>query len=186
VLAISLMVMLCFGVGFAFLMASGGESQTPGSSDVGAIVAMAIAGTFAVASVLTVVVAAFLTQIVVMERRAFTAAISRNWQLVRGRVVQTWGSVLMLGLIALIVTSSVMISGAEIFIYLTAQSLHLNALWEDVLTNAAWGLASLLVQPLFTVFLTLLYYDRRVRREGFDVTVLENQVRTARPRGGSR
>jgi hypothetical protein len=45
------------------------------------------------------------------------------------------------------------------------------------LTNASVGAVIwLLLEPFWLVSVTLLYYDQRVRREGFDLTVLERQV----------
>ncbi len=44
------------------------------------------------------------------------------------------------------------------------------------LINGLGGLAQLLIYPVFSCAFTLLYYDLRVRHEGFDIQYLSEQL----------
>jgi hypothetical protein len=42
-----------------------------------------------------------------------------------------------------------------------------------------WGIFSILVYPYFYSAATVLYYDLRVRKEGFDLEMLEEAIKAA-------
>jgi hypothetical protein len=44
------------------------------------------------------------------------------------------------------------------------------------LTTLGGNLASLLIYPFFTVVITLLYYDLRIRKEGFDLEIMATEL----------
>ena len=111
------------------------------------------------------------TQAIVLEGIGPLAAMRRSWQLTRGLAWRTLGFVLVLGI-------------------LTTVLAFLLGLVTDVLVAVAGGLTgagplvsavgsaviAVLVAPILAVGLTMLYYDHRVRREGFDLQLLAAQL----------
>ena len=77
--------------------------------------------------------------------------------------------------------------GLQILIYFAAQSLlavfHLSPSYEFVAQSGITALAWFLLQPYWIIFLTLLYFDCRVRREGIDVTRMADAAGLPHPTG---
>lgn len=109
------------------------------------------------------------TPVVVLESlpSAFDA-FGRSWELTRGVKLRMLGLVIVAGLIANVLPS------------LVVQAL--GALITELAPGAAgaWSVVPLVVKgilaPIIPCILTLAYYDRRVRREGFDLQILSEQL----------
>jgi hypothetical protein len=115
--------------------------------------------------------------IVVLERQRPTSAIRRAWDLTRRRFWWVAGYV---GLLYLL--NQVIVSGPGALINLVFQALTESmiesggmggAFTIQVITQSVFSLiASLIYVPLQLTGITLMYFDLRVRTEGFDLTLL--------------
>lgn len=104
-------------------------------------------------------------QAIVLERKRGWPGIRRSFELTNGSSWRIFGILLLLGIIQAI-------AGA-------ALSLPLNALisaadfgTQQVVGQVAQAFVSVFITPIGLVTLTLLYYDLRIRREGFDIEML--------------
>ncbi len=106
---------------------------------------------------------------IVLERVSGWRGLKRSWNLIGGRFWPTFGRILLLGLISGIVSgvvaSIIDLPGSAIdpghsFIY-------------DQLASA---IAAIFVGPVTYIGVTLLYYDARIRKEGFDIEMLASSL----------
>jgi hypothetical protein len=107
----------------------------------------------------------FVPQTVVIEGAGILQALARSWQLVRGyrwRVARIFATLTLLGYI---------LSFATVALLVRALATGLSG--GGLASSAAVGaVVNVLVQPLQLGGLTLLYYDLRIRKEGFDLEQL--------------
>jgi hypothetical protein len=129
-------------------------------------------GALLVASLLFIYLA-FVGQIIVIERRGTADALSRSWRLVSGRL---WRTSAIVGLFVLLVAAlaiglqwPLMLAGG--FWVPMDISPEMTAV-VTVVIIAIVAITSLLASPILSVGMTLMYYDLRVRREGFDVEMM--------------
>jgi hypothetical protein len=112
-----------------------------------------------------------------------TAALGRSWRLVRGR---WWGSfaVIVIGtLLSLIVSSVVQYGLAGAALAGTGSS----SAAEVIIGTIGGTIASMLTTPFTAAFIAVLYFDLRVRKEGFDLELLAERIGlTPRPAGDVR
>jgi hypothetical protein len=102
---------------------------------------------------------AFAPQIVVLEKLSAPSALTRAWHLSRGDRFRLLG----IGLVVSIATFSVW----------TASALLSNAVFRsELVIDLITRLVGLLALPLTHVTLVLVYFDDRVRKEGFDLALL--------------
>jgi hypothetical protein len=114
----------------------------------------------------------FVTQSIMLEQAGPMTAIQRNIELVRGRAMH-----LILGFIALVVVILTIQSALLVCVQLGLQLLvfpwlHVTELGERITEAVIGGILSLVVQPLWMTWFTVLYYDLRVRKEGFDLALM--------------
>jgi hypothetical protein len=109
------------------------------------------------------------TPVVVLEplRSAFEA-FGRSWELTRGFKFK----VLMLSLVTLLITNTL---PSLVFRGLGAAFMRAAPPVGIALTAASYVLP-LLLTPVFSAVITLMYYDFRVRREAFDLQMLSQQL----------
>ncbi|CAN5748942.1 hypothetical protein BH23GEM3_BH23GEM3_20350 [soil metagenome] len=120
---------------------------------------MAFAALFAVA------------QAVVVERLGPLAALRRSWQLSRGARLRVVGVVLVSWLIVMLPWMGVMLAaglGTSIFDPAAAASMSTT---QIVFQQGVGFLSGTLTFPFLVACLTVLYYDRRVRTEAYDLEV---------------
>jgi hypothetical protein len=98
-------------------------------------------------------------------------ALGRSFNLVRGRWWATFAAIFVMFLIVVVIS---LIVGA-LFAALLITSLDSEVL-AAILTTIANVLSSLITLPLFAALLTIIYYDLRVRKEGFDLSLLARGV----------
>jgi hypothetical protein len=112
------------------------------------------------------------TVVVVVEGKTAWAALMRSRQLAAGSVGRILGVLFLtgfiLGAIELIILFLVGIAG--VFVHAST-----------ALTTLGGNIASLLTYPFFTVVITLLYYDLRIRKEGFDLEVMASELAPGGP-----
>ena len=109
------------------------------------------------------------TPVVVLEplRSAFDA-FGRSWELTRGFKFK----VLMLSLVTLLITNTI---PSVVFRGLGTVFMRSAPPFGIALTAASYVLP-LLLMPVFSAVITLMYYDFRVRREAFDLQMLSQQL----------
>jgi hypothetical protein len=112
-----------------------------------------------------------------------TKALGRSWRLVRGRWWPAFG-VLLLGFLLSGVVSSVIQYG---FTALLLVGVGDSSVAQVVVGTIGGTLSSVLTTPFTAAFVTVLYFDLRVRKEGFDLELLAERLGLApRPRGEVR
>ena len=110
--------------------------------------------------------------VVFTEEASVGTAFERSWRLTDRAFWRTFAVLLLALILAYIVESAlaaVFVAGASLFPGLPIQV-------RVFLIVAVASLMVQLVQPVFTIAVTLLYFDLRVRREAFDLEVLAYQL----------
>jgi len=118
-----------------------------------------------------IVVAVLCTAVVpaiAVEEVSATRAMSRSWGLVKTRFWGYWGTLILAGILSILVTIIIMVVG-----------LAAGALFGAIADPLGWlavGLASMVGGMVGTcisaIIATLIYFDARVRNEGFDVQMM--------------
>jgi hypothetical protein len=119
------------------------------------------------------------TPALVLEDTAPTTAMSRSWQLTKGFRWKMLGLVIVVGIIIAIPSMALG--------FLRGGGMAMQTQVEFTTTDIAWEIAaqfiSTLIYPLLYCALTVAYYDLRVRKEGFDLELLESTLAHALPSG---
>jgi hypothetical protein len=97
-------------------------------------------------------------------------ALGRSWGLTRGLGWHIFGTVLLAGILAAIASAILTIPAGLIAFNDTGAGL--GWLFQAVLT----ALASVIVTPFTIGVIVLLYFDARIRKEGFDLAVMAREV----------
>jgi hypothetical protein len=106
--------------------------------------------------------------VVMVEGLGPIAALRRSRALARGSVGHILGTIFLCGLVVMIV-QGVARAVVGVLIGFTHPSAAVTALIGNVI--------GVLVFPFFTVMTTLLYYDLRIRKEGFDLDLMAKELR---------
>ena len=112
----------------------------------------------------------FVVPILLIEGRAYTRAIERSRYLVGQGV---WGRVLLMTTIVSVITSIVQV---PLTMPLQMASTWLNMPSLMTLSGLFGGVAQAATVPIGQVGLVLLYYDSRMRKEGFDLEILAREL----------
>lgn len=122
------------------------------------------------------------TQVVVLEDVRGTRALKRSWHLMKGYF---WKANLVLLLYGVLFGIGYLLFYYPTLFFLprpTPGSIGVGTTF--VVQNASNQLVQMLVSPFFMIAFTLLYYDSRIRKEGFDLEVMaRNLGYTAPPPG---
>jgi hypothetical protein len=108
---------------------------------------------------------AFAPQIVVLEKLSATRALTRAWHLSRGDRFRMLGVFLLASM-------------ATVSIWATASVLGYLIFRSDVAADLFAALAARLAWPITHIALVLVYFDNRVRKEGFDLALLAVRIAT--------
>jgi hypothetical protein len=116
------------------------------------------------------------TQALVLEGLHASAALSRSWELTRGYRWKMLGLIIVVAIILLIPsTALVFLTGGE----------EMGTMGDLSTMDIVWAvirqLVTTLIYPLLYCALTIAYYDLRVRKEGFDLELLESTLAHALP-----
>jgi hypothetical protein len=109
--------------------------------------------------------------VLLSEGEGGAKALGRSFRLVQGRWWATFGTLIVMYLIVLVIS---LIVGGLLGAALVASS-DSEAV-AAVLTTIINTLSSLISLPLYAAVLTIIYYDLRVRKEGFDIHLLARGV----------
>lgn len=142
---------------------------------VGAIVLAVLTGAAALVFLLVLVVGVFAivvlvrttvaAQTIVIERTSGRGGLRRSWHLTGGFFWRIVGIMLVLGILQAIVGAVLALPAAAL-----ASGLSLDT--QQMISQAVSAASAIFVAPVTLVTLTLLYYDLRIRREGFDLEML--------------
>lgn len=114
---------------------------------------------------------AFAPAALVVEGHRGSTALRRSWRLTKGFFWRTLGTLLLAGVIAAIVSGIISLPGE-----LVMQALGPDAWPISALVSV---LATVLVTPFGMLVVVLLYFDLRIRREGFDIEVMARELSSA-------
>jgi uncharacterized membrane protein len=98
-------------------------------------------------------------------------ALGRSFRLVRGRWWPTFGALIVMQLIVFVISGIV-----TLLFDATLIAAVDNEPVAAVLTTISSTLSSMITLPLYAAMLTIIYYDLRVRKEGFDLHLLAQSV----------
>ena len=107
----------------------------------------------------------FYIQAVVIEKKGPFEALARSWHLVQGQWFRVFGRVLVLVLILFVAGFITSLPGLAVM----ASNVSLG--------NLLLTLGGTLVTPITYIGATLIYFDLRVRKEGFTLETLESEMR---------
>lgn len=169
------MVLMGIYFGGVFLMVSVAATQSGVGAAVAAILALLLMVLLLIVAVILFAFIAlrflFVTQAVVMENHGPLRALRRSWQLIGGSFWRVLGIVLLLMiLVQIVVWIPVMIMSVVLSLMLgSAVDPLQNYLLRQSMTLLTSYAAQILVSPIYLSAYTLLYYDVRVRKEGYDL-----------------
>lgn len=119
---------------------------------------------------LFLVIIPLIAPVIVLEKQPAVKAIGRAWQLVRRRFWWVLGFMLLLTLFA-----QLLVAGPSFLIAALVQGAAgsaINTTVATIIQQLISSLFSLIYLPLQLTCITLLYFDIRVRTEGFDLALL--------------
>jgi hypothetical protein len=111
---------------------------------------------------------AFIPQTVVIEGEGGISAMKRSKYLVRGYFIRAF-VLLILIYIAMALIIEITSFGIE-------RSLFLLGQYSSLLAEGASNVISVLLEPFRIAAMTLLYYDFRIRKEGFDLEIMAEEL----------
>lgn len=107
----------------------------------------------------------FYTQAIVLEKLGVRGGLGRSWRLVKNSFWRVWGTMLLLGifvyLLTMVPTFAVQFGASA----LLPGSIALSTIANSTINT----LVAILITPIQFAVLTILYYDLRIRKEGFDL-----------------
>lgn len=140
-----------------------------GAGGLGALLAVVAFLTLIPALIIAYVRTVVAVPAIVLERLSGWRGLKRSWQLIGGRFWPTFGRMLLLVIIASIISSVV----AAIF---EVPGSAIDPGNTFVFDQVASAIAAVFVGPLTYIGVTLLYYDIRIRKEGFDIEMLARSL----------
>jgi hypothetical protein len=145
-------------------------------SVLGTVLAFLALFAFIVPGVYLFVAWAVAVPVVLVERVNGFHALSRSWQLVKGRWWATFGALLLAYLLTLVVAVFI---GGTLAGLIVAGAADDGGLASVIINQLFTALATVLTTPFFAAVVAVLYFDLRVRKEGFDLSLLAERVGVA-------
>ncbi|MCX6359052.1 MAG: hypothetical protein NT029_04550 [Armatimonadetes bacterium] len=149
--------------------AAGGTTAVATAVFAGVMAGLAIAVAMALVAVMTSV---FVTQIVMIEQRPATETLNRQWALAKGQVWRLAVACMTVSLGSALLVGTTYASMDALLEYAVFPALHVPYEVQITASSIVSTLIGMLAQPFICTAFTLLYFDQRVRREGFDLDVL--------------
>ncbi len=106
-----------------------------------------------------------LAPVIVLEGLPFWQAVRRSWRLAARRYWATLGIALLAGLVAYVL-------GQILSVVPNVTAVLIGLRWGWLLLALGGSLTALIVTPVAGLTATLLYFDARIRTEGFDLQVV--------------
>lgn len=120
----------------------------------------------------------FVTPVIAVERATLMEALRRSRDLVTGHWWRCFGTYLLLSMLIQLVAGAVVYPVTFLSAFLLMER---NPALAQALNQGLGMAASTLVQPVQIIGLVLLYYDLRVRKEGFDLELLAQNLGAKAP-----
>jgi hypothetical protein len=125
----------------------------------------------------------FLYNVMIVEDRFYVEAIQRSRELAAGQ----WGRIFVVAVLSFLIYGAAllvlgMIVGMQ-FVFMGKAGAAVVPLWVSVFRGLAQGVTTSLMAPIVTLMSVLLYFDVRVRKEGFDIELLSQEMGDS-PQGG--
>jgi hypothetical protein len=114
----------------------------------------------------------------IVEQLSGWAAVKRSYGLYRYSPGKVIGTLFLVNFIVGLVQSMIMVPLVGIFSMGTGPDNPMRPLFLS-LQGAASGIVQSLFQPITITVLLLLYYDIRIRSEGFDLEVMANDLQSS-------
>lgn len=119
---------------------------------------------------------AFSTQVLVLERVSPLEAMRRSWTLARGSKGKIFLLIITVGVILLVVLMGSLIALMFVSLFFASPEPGASDPLLTTVSNVVVLIVQLLIFPILPCLLTVTYYDLRVRKEGFDLEVLEAAI----------
>jgi hypothetical protein len=168
-----------FGSTFALLSNLGTRSAASGLLT-GLLVVVLILGVFALLLVAILYLYARLlltTQAIVLEDQGPLGGIGRSWQLVGGAFWRTLAIAVLMYILAYLIAGIPSTITSLALTFLSGNALD-SLMRNQVIVAVVAQIGQILVLPLELVIFTLLYYDLRIRKEGYDLELMAQQATT--------
>jgi hypothetical protein len=143
---------------------------------VGIVIAVVFGLIFAAAGFLYAFSFSFVIPVFALEGKSGRTAIQRSAQLVFYRPLKIAGSIMLIGFITAFISGILMMPVALLTGALGGSGAEPSRL-AGLASGAFNGIVQALIQPIQLTVIVLLYYDVRIRREGFDLEMLANELR---------
>lgn len=118
----------------------------------------------------------------VIEQPGIMGALNRSWALMYANVLKGLALTFIVGIIISIIQG--VIVGPLMLLTIPAAMNHTEpSIFVTILYSLLSTIASTLMYPLTSIVVILLYYDIRIRREGFDLELLANELGTTQQYG---
>lgn len=126
---------------------------------------------------LSLVISPLVAPVIILERSRARGSLGRVWNLTRQRFWPVIGFVVILGLLNLIFVAGPagLVSFLTTNLLVSPGSIVEGSVAATVTSNLVTLLVSLIFLPFQLTAITLLYFDLRVRLEGFDLAVLASE-----------
>jgi hypothetical protein len=111
----------------------------------------------------------------IVEQDSAVASMERSMELTKGFAGQVFLLLLLVGVIEMVV-GGVLQMPATIFMMLAVVAKHQPSVGVTVYSYISQFLSQVLVGPIGTISASLMYYNLRVRKEGFDIQHLMNSL----------
>src|ERR1700683_3990101 len=122
-------------------------------------------------------------QILLIEERGVFDSLNRSGQLTSGHRWRIFLGVLITALIAVALSAALTM---PLIVMTTTHALRseMIPMWLQLVTAFASGLSGVITGPLLAITMALIYFDLRIRKEGFDIEAAMIQTQTAPIVGG--
>ena len=114
----------------------------------------------------------FASTVLVVEGRKGSKALGRSWRLAKGSFWKILGTTLLAVLLASVVEGILSVPGAVAFAAIGPAGWPFYAI--------GLSLAAIITTPFTTLITVLLYFDRRIRKEAFDLEVMAQELSSQR------
>ena len=124
-----------------------------------------------VATALVFIRLAMAPPVLIVENVGGTGALRRSWRLTKGSFWRLLGTIILSGLIASVASLIITIPSEAVALLLGESGWIVSALGT--------ALATVLITPFSVLIVVLLYFDLRIRKEGFDIEVMAQELAPA-------
>lgn len=119
----------------------------------------------------------FVLPVFIVENRVGWDAVKRSFQLFMFSPLKVFGTIFLVMIIVSIITGMALLPFIGVMGFMAMEE---GPVSQALITlqGALNGVAQSIFQPIQSIVILLLYYDIRIRREGFDLEVMANDLRT--------